>query len=96
MENFIRCGAQGFVQEYRNILKHYKKRLYFIRIHILTEVQNINLHCTTYKVNKPRHKQRAVTPHFSAGQTLFKKYREKINVDIINSGKLFDRSVYHK
>ena len=57
----------------------------------MTEFQNINLHYTTYKVNKPRHEQCAVTPHFSTGQTLLKKNIEKRYIDIINSEKLFDR-----
>ena len=33
---------------------------------------------------------------FTPGKTIEKKYREKINSDIVNREKLFDRSADHK
>ena len=36
------------------------------------------------------------TPHISTGQNILKKYWEKINIDIINCEKLFDRSADNK
>ena len=50
----------------------------------------------TLKVNESQYKQCGVTPHFSTGQNVFKKYWEKMSIDIINSEKLFDRSSDHK
>ena len=36
-----------------------------------------------FKVNESRSKQCGLTPHFSTGQNLLKKYLVKINIDII-------------
>ena len=47
------------------------------------------------KVNESRYKQCLVTPHFSNGQNLLKKYQEKINIDIFMWEKHFNRSVDH-
>ena len=49
------------------------------------------------KVNESRYKQCGVTSHFSTRQNLLKKkYWEKIDIDIINWEKLFDRSADDK
>ena len=52
------------------------------------------------KVNESRYKQCEVTPHFHNLFIDFKIYRktycEKINIDIINGGKLFNRSAEQK
>ena len=52
------------------------------------------------KFNGSRYKQYGVTPHFSSLIVDFriyrKKYWEKINIDIINWEKLFDRSADQK
>ena len=42
------------------------------------------------KVNESRYKQCGVTPHFFTGQNLLNNI-EKINIDIINWEKVFDR-----
>ena len=49
-----------------------------------------------YTFNESQYKQCGVTPHFSTGQNLLKKKWEKINIDIINWEKLFDRSAERK
>ena len=51
---------------------------------------------SSLKVSESRYKQCGVTPHFHTGKIYWKKYRQKINLDMINSEKLFDRSADHK
>ena len=44
------------------------------------------------KVYESWYKQSGVTPHFSTGKIDWKKYWQKINIDIINWEKICDRS----
>ena len=49
-----------------------------------------------FKVNESRSKQCGLTSHFPTGEKLLKKYLVKINIDIINWEKLFEKSANHK
>ena len=52
---------------------------------------------TKFKVNdESQFKQSEVTHTFPPSKIFWKKHWEKINIDVINWGKLFDRSVDHK
>ena len=58
-------------------------------IKYLLTTNNDSLYLSYYKLNELQYKQCGVTPHFPIWQNIFKKYWEKIKIDLINWENFF-------